>query len=55
MSRLARKLHLSFRHCWNCGVYVMVGYLCWDCVRAMLISAATTTGVIVAGWLLKSL
>lgn len=35
--------------CWNCRIFLRWGHvLCWDCVRAMLISAATVIGAVIA-------
>lgn len=36
------------RCCLNCGIFVVWGALCWECVRAMLISGATVVGAWIA-------
>lgn len=51
MSKLVNKIHLSERCCWNCHAFTEWGRLCWDCVRAMLISAATVGGGAIAAWI----
>lgn len=50
MSKRINKTHLFPRVCWNCDLFIDFGVLCWDCVRAMLISAATVSGAWIAAW-----